>query len=234
MTVQFQSVPFPDLFSPGGDVDKYGESAPKPKDPASLAAIASKVAGKEGGKPALVRFVWDRALSPEERKDKALAKTAQESEGLVSLFGSMDQDLCMTARMFRLLTVDVSAVDPKASPSLNRLNAPVVAVVDAQGVLVKAMGPGPVRKNELMAAMGQALKGVTSIDKLLIEEKGIMREVLDIEGLKAALESKRMMAGRAKGASADKLQAEIQELEKKTADRESALKEREAKLYGKS
>lgn len=224
-------MPFPPPV-PSGGVDSYNASAPKPKDPTSLEAIAVRAVGDSRDRPCIIRFVNGRTLTADLRKDKPLAKAIQDSQGLVALFDSMDQDLSMTARMFRLVSVEVSGVEAKDSPAVNATCAPVVAVLDAEGKLVKAMGPGMVRKNELMAAMAQALKARIPLEKLLLEEKAIMREIFDIENLKATLESKRTQARTAKGPSVQRLETEIQALQAKVSERETALREREAKLYG--
>lgn len=215
-------------------MDSYEGSSEKPREKASLASIAALVAGGAGDKPVIVRFVNDRALAPEDRKDKALAKAVQDSQSLIAVFDMMDQDLSMTARLFRLLTVSVADVGPKSSPAVNRLNAPVVVVLDADGKLVKAVGPGPVRKGDLMPALAKALQSRMPLDKLLAEEKWIMKELMDIENLKATLDSKRTQSATAKGVAVQKLETEIQDLEKKVSEREAALQEREARLYGKS
>lgn len=191
------------------------------------------MAGEPDRRPSLVRFVNDQELSPADRKDKCLAKCTQDSQGLLSVFDMMDPDLASASRMFRRYSVSVSSVDPKDSPSVNRVNAPVLVVLDAEGHLVKTLGPGPVRKAELLSAMGQALKGGVSLDQALSEGKAILKELQDIESLRTAAETKRSIAARAKGDAKAKVEAEADALEKKADEREAALSAREERLFGK-
>lgn len=170
-------------------------------------------------------------LDPRTPEGKATQKAVQNSRLLVSLFDIGNEDLCIACKCFRLVSVDVGGIAEKDNVLVNCVKAPCVVVLNGEGKAVGTLGPGPVRKNELLAAMTKAVQPKTDLQKTIAEGKDVIKEVLSIDTLKAALGTKQKTLEASKGGPSEKLTKEIERLTAEIQARESALQEREAKLY---
>lgn len=224
LTLNFKKVEFQEPDA--ADLGSYGQEG---KGKAALSAETLAIRIAEGKGPAVVRFVNEAGV--ESCKDKALAKACQDSKNVIDLFGIGNQDLCMVARLFSLYSADLQEVDAKKSPLVNELTVPIVVVLDAEGKVVKTL-TGSVRLGEMMSAMAQAVKSKISLDRVLAEERKILRDVLALDSLKSTLDSKRKALETAKGPALQKLEAEIKKLEDKVAAEEIRIQECESKLLG--
>ncbi len=197
----------------------------------TLGSLAAKVA--DGTKrPALVRFINDAALSPRSPEAKAMQKTVQCSTMLKDLFDVGNDDICIACKLFRLLTVDVSAVAPESCDLVNQIAAPALVVLDADGKVVQILGPGQIKKGDLLAAMAKAVQPKVNLLQVIAEERNIIKDLLKLDTLKSSLEGKRKQLETAKGGQDTKLDAEVKRLEEDLEKGEALIQDREAKLFG--
>ena len=191
----------------------------------SLADAAAQVAEASG--PAIVRFVNN------ESSGKTPSMPARDTKRLMELFNvnnAANSDVCFAAKLFSLYTVDVSAVEEKNCPDANKSKAPVVAVLNAEGKVVATLGPGQIRKGELLAAMAKALQPKVNLEKILAGSKEIIQNAAKLQMLKKKLDATRAKLTSAKNGN-PQIEAEIAKLTEDIQAASATLDEQGTKLY---
>ncbi len=204
----------------------------------SLSALALAVMVPDSGVPALVLFhngTVPQSLDRRKPEDMALYQVARDSRSMREMLTDFRiENVSMAQRLFRVVMVDVAAVDPKASPAVNRLKAPFLAVLGGDGKAGKTIGPGIWVKDEILRAMEAVLRPDLSLGKYLeMEHKLVADELVKYDSLMEDIAAKRRMQEQAAAlgsGAAGNLSAAIAKLEEEAVKARSEIEEQKARI----
>lgn len=200
------------------------------KGAADLPEALAKVLGKRNPKdnrPILVRFIrrlpqgLPRAPEPQERDSLTLQR---------KFFGEIN--VSVASRCFRRVEVDVSDVEARISPAVNRENAPLLVALDRDGKIAgdrcSAFDQQPI-----LSLMQKAMGKDWPIQPVIDAGKTLLWKLDEAAELGKEADGKRRLQSRpgaCQGAK-DRLEAEIRELRSRRSALEKAIREREKTLY---
>lgn len=148
----------------------------------------------EGELPAIVLFSNDapradrNAMTPEDKVADVAAQNSLMMKRVICDSPNIE-DMAMAVKLFRIVAVDVSGVDAKASPAVNRVKAPATAVIGVDGKVVKAF-TGICTKAQLLEAMTSALKPRLAMTQYLEKERKLLKDLVRQDALEADLKAK--------------------------------------------
>ncbi len=195
--------------------------------------LAVEAAGEQG--PAIVCFL-NNEDHPDRRTERGRLSSlpARDSLSVTQMITvPRIEDFSEAIKLFRVLFVDVTSVDPATCPEVNFAKAPFVAVIGVDGKVAKVYGPGLPTKEWLLDAMRTALKPKLELEKFLVRERQHVKDLAKHDAFLGDLETKRQNQVKVEGmrsGSAPALAEAIRKLETEEARQAAALAAQEAAI----
>ena len=152
-----------------------------------LPELALEAAGGQG--PAVVCFL-NNEDHPDRRTERGRLSNvpARDSLSVKQMITSPRiEDFSEALKLFRVVFVDVTAVDPASCPEVNFAKSPFVVVIGPEGKCCKVFGPGLPTKQEVLDAMRTALKPKMDLEKYLVRESTLVKAHVKHDSLLGSL-----------------------------------------------
>lgn len=184
---------------------------------------------KDAGKPSFV-YLFSKAVDKKKGKPTKAAQNCEEFAEKV--LNGEEYKLMVAAKLFKCVSIDISALDAAENRVFNEANAPIVLLVGKDGAVAKTF-TGKIRAADVYAAMmalidkADAKKIIDQIDTLM--KKELFKVELNIAKLKSELEKpvKSLTEAQQKNKTDNvkKLQEQIAAIQEKIKKEEEARSE---------